>query len=240
MTPLNDPPPLCGPFRPMNLDSERYASLPAAFRFEVQRSSDVLQSLVEEGVIRASHLHGAVVDFGCGFGGSTFVLNKNDAKVTAVERDGRRAEIARKHCSGVGAPVIHGDGIEFLLSLPPNSLDMVSAFMLGPDLLNVWLGDFYAAASHALKPEGIMLATSDYETIANLRNVIPGDRVIFRDYGHAVGCIAGRGQTFSSTLSGSPFGELQLPGLPEDLAEMFEILDSIRGKSRPNSATSLD
>lgn len=140
------------------------------FGKEARIAHQVLQSCLKSSLIDKSHIRGKILDFGCGFGGSTAVLGIYQGDVTAVDLAGFQHHLAK----ALANKIIRVNGVEYLSKLPANSLDLITAFMIGPEF--VYHGickDFYLAAQQALKPDGRILVTSDYETIATLSKISP-------------------------------------------------------------------
>jgi SAM-dependent methyltransferase len=140
------------------------------FNCDARIAHQVLQMCLKSNLIYMSHIGGKILDFGCGFGGSTAVLGTYEGDVTCIDLMKYQHYLAK----AMANTIISGDGVDYLKKLPANSLDLITAFMIGPE--SQYHGickDFYLAAQQALKPDGRILVTSDYETIAALSKIAP-------------------------------------------------------------------
>lgn len=147
-----------------NTESEGCSGMNVLQKFGVNHAQEALATAVEAGMISEEHLHGDVVDFGCGGGGSSWVLAKNGARVTAIDLQEKSLDMLRALGVLDASAIRCKDGIDYLNSLAAGSLDMVTAFMLGPDINGNLVGKFYQAANHALKVNGRLIVTSDPDT----------------------------------------------------------------------------
>ena len=123
--------------------------------------------------MRLENVQGNVVDFGCGRGVSTALLASYGANVTGVEIDPQSVEEGVKLDYVPSERVVLADGIQYLKSLPANSLDFVNASMLGPDINGHFIRSFLQACQHALKPGGVVMVTSDAGTMSLIDGVSP-------------------------------------------------------------------
>jgi SAM-dependent methyltransferase len=137
-----------------------------------QLESAILTGLSSE-VLRVESLRGRVVDFGCGRGVSTALLHSYGGDVTGVELSATSVSQGKELGFVPQDRIKCTDGIEYLKSLPPKSLDLVTCSMLGPDIQGGLCRDFLEACHHALKPSGVILVTSDAGTMATLERVNP-------------------------------------------------------------------
>ena len=147
-------------------------SVQSNFEHQMREARLYLSFLLNKGLIRLDHLSGSIVDFGCGSGGSSVVLAEFGGAVTAVDLSQAALNYAKRAIGNFGNCVL-GDGINYLRSLPALSLDLVTAFLLGPDTSGDLTRSFFEAAQHALKRDGRLICASDYETIAWLKRVVP-------------------------------------------------------------------
>jgi len=141
--------------------------------FNVEQVEKALLDGLSSGVLRLEQLSGKVVDFGCGRGVSTALLASYGGDVVGVElsehsiAQGQELEFIK------GTKIVCDDGLNYLKTLPAQSLDLVNASMLGPDTAGSLCRDFLNACSHALKPGGVVLITSDFGTMATLERNNP-------------------------------------------------------------------
>ena len=157
----------------LHTDSRRYHALNPILKFEVIHAEQTLIAASESGLLLRSHISGKVLDFGCGLGGGALVLSYNGADVTAIDVDPKSIEEFRKYNFINTVNIILGDGIAYMDTLPENSLDLVTAFIFGPDFEGSLIQRFFAAVKHALKPKGRTLITSDTGTLSLVEGNCP-------------------------------------------------------------------
>ncbi|MBN8550069.1 MAG: class I SAM-dependent methyltransferase [Deltaproteobacteria bacterium] len=141
--------------------------------FNVTQLENAILTGLGTGVLRPENLTGKCVDFGCGRGVSTAALASYGGDVTGVELDPKSIAQGRLLGFVPSDKILNLDGIDYLKSLPPNSLDFVNAAMLGPDIDGPLCRNFLLACQHALKPGGAILVTSDFGTMSTLAEVNP-------------------------------------------------------------------
>jgi SAM-dependent methyltransferase len=150
----------------LHTDSRRYQTLNPIQKFEVMHAQEAIIAASEAGLLLKSHLSGKVLDFGCGLGGGALVLSYNGANVTAIDIDSKPIEEFSKYNLIDSVKIIQGDGIAYMDNLPENSLDLVTAFIFGPDFEGSLIRRFFATANHAMKPKGRILITSETGTLS--------------------------------------------------------------------------
>jgi SAM-dependent methyltransferase len=96
---------------------------------------------------------GGVVDVGSGRGEWLALLS--EAGIAGSGVDSNRAFVEASHARGLD--VVHGDAVAHLRSLPPGSVDIVTAFHVIEHLDVEELLALLAAAGHALRPGGCVL-----------------------------------------------------------------------------------
>lgn len=109
------------------------------------------------------HYKGKILDFGCGVGGSTYVLAHNATEVSAVDNSASLEELRKLGLPNVS--IVDGDGIVLMSQTPKDTYDMVVAYMLGPDDQGIFIDAFYTQANRIIKPNGRILVTSDGNTM---------------------------------------------------------------------------
>ena len=122
----------------------------------------LLDLLVHTGKLDKSHLKGRVLEFGAGYGTNTQALNNFGGTVEAVDIADVVNEIVARGILPQDR-VYHQEGIQ-LLRDRPNTYDLVASFLFGPISSQedeVFLREFYEAASIGLKQDGRILLTSD-------------------------------------------------------------------------------
>ncbi|MBI2049564.1 class I SAM-dependent methyltransferase [Candidatus Roizmanbacteria bacterium] len=128
-----------------------------------QRAQGSLLQGYEEHKLAPVHFQGKVLDFGCGVGGSTYVLSHNATEVTAVDKSEILTELRVLGLPNVS--IVDGDGIALMAQTPDNTYDMVVAYMLGPDDRGDFIDAFYTQANRIINPNGRILVTSDGNTM---------------------------------------------------------------------------
>ncbi|HWR50266.1 MAG TPA: methyltransferase domain-containing protein [Bryobacteraceae bacterium] len=116
-----------------------------------------------------------VLDIGCGRGEWLELLNENGIQARGV--DANRAMVAR--CELLGLPVAEADGIDYLKSLPADSLGAVTVFHVVEHLQFEQLLDLLDEAARVLKPGGVAI----FET-PNPGNVLVGASNFYTDPTH--------------------------------------------------------
>ena len=96
---------------------------------------------------------GGVVDVGSGRGEWLALLREAGVPASGVDVNPGFVESGRAH----GLELVHGDGVAHLQGLPPDSVDLVTAFHLIEHLDVETLLALLAAARHALRPGGCVL-----------------------------------------------------------------------------------
>jgi O-antigen chain-terminating methyltransferase len=95
----------------------------------------------------------AVVDVGSGRGEWLALLREAGVRASGVDADATFVEAGRAR----GLDVVHGDAVAHLQGLPPDSVDLVTAFHLVEHLDVETLLALLEAARHALRPGGCVL-----------------------------------------------------------------------------------
>ncbi len=156
-----------------------------------------------------------IIDFGAGFGGPTLALTelvrKNGGVVDAVEVSEGHMRLAVEN-GFVDPDHAHtADGIDFLEQLEEEGrqVDLVTAFMFGPDGNGDFARLFLNAASSVLKPDGKVLMTSDQGTMSAIERVIQQNGTPY-EYVHGVE-IDGQQQPSVIIASPADFGVQQPP-----------------------------
>ena len=157
----------------LHTDSRRYQAMNPILKFEVIHAQEAIIAASEAGLLLISHISGKVLDFGCGLGGGALVLSYNGADVTAIDIDPKPIEEFRKYSFIDTVNIILGDGIAYMDTLPENSLDLVTAFIFGPDFEGLLIQRFFATANHAIKPDGRILITSETGTLSLVERNCP-------------------------------------------------------------------
>ena len=132
-----------------------YLTLESVFRGAPERirdqmEKDYLQLLLDA---RARAGDGPCVDLGCGRGEWLDVLETHGFSATGVDANPFMAAAARER----GQPVVDGDALAYLGSLPDDSLLAVTAFHLIEHLPFAVLFRLIAECRRVLKPEGILI-----------------------------------------------------------------------------------
>ena len=157
----------------LHIDSRRYHALNPIQKFEVIHAEEAVIAASKAGLLLKSHVSGKVVDFGCGLGGGALVLSYNGADVTAIDIDSKSIEEFRRYNLIDPVKIIQGDGITYMDTLSEDSLDLVTAFIFGPDFEGSLIQRFFATANHALKPDGRILITSETGTLSLVERNCP-------------------------------------------------------------------
>jgi SAM-dependent methyltransferase len=142
-------------------------------RFNIEQLESALLSGLSSGILSPNAVRGSVVDFGCDRGSSTALLLGYGSNVTGVEINTESVQAGKSLSSFPEGKVIRTDGIAYLKSLPEASLDLVTASMLGPDIQGNLCREFLNACKHALKPEGVVLVSTDLVTMETVQRVNP-------------------------------------------------------------------
>src|SRR3989338_1350622 len=153
-----------------------FATFDDSGKISAKRAINSLQAAVREGHLDIGKVK-RILDFGAGFGGSTFALacvaEVIEADVEAVEISAEKAlQIVSSDILSADKVYI-GDGRDFLSKIRPgNEYDLITGFMFGPDGTNASLFQEVALASNkALSPHGYLLINSDMRTAAEIERV---------------------------------------------------------------------
>jgi len=120
-----------------------------------------------------------IVDFGAGVGGPTFALaaiaRVTDGEVTALDED--EEQVREISTTGIiPAQNVHsGDGFSYLNSVKDTvnqGFDLITAFMLGPDITGNLFRKLATASAQVLNDGGNLLVTSDTGTFSVAREIV--------------------------------------------------------------------
>ncbi len=114
-------------------------------------------------LMRYAPLPGPVLDLGVGRGEWIELLRERDVQASGVDSNADIVAAAQSR----GAAVVHGDALERLESLPPNSLGAVSAFHLIEHFGPAQRVRLFTLAFRALAPSGRLLL--EWPNVANAR-----------------------------------------------------------------------
>ncbi len=159
----------------------RFASLYADFTDRFRGSTEEVTAKLAgylpdvHRLVRGGTGAGGVVDVGSGRGEWLSLLR--DAGVTASGVDVNPAFVEAGCAEGLN--LVHGDAVEHLLGLSPNSVHMVTAFHLIEHLDVEYLLEFLAAARQVLRPGGCVLLETP-----NPHNVLMGACDFYNDPTH--------------------------------------------------------
>ncbi|MDY6854091.1 MAG: class I SAM-dependent methyltransferase [Thermodesulfobacteriota bacterium] len=142
----------------------------------MSHAQEAILAASDAGILLKSHVSGKVLDFGCGLGGGALVLSYNGADVTAIDIDSKSIEEFRKYKLIDSVKIIQGDGITYMNTLSEDSLDLITAFIFGPDFEGSFIQRFFATANHAIKPNGKILITSETGTLSLVERNCPQGR----------------------------------------------------------------
>ena len=142
-------------------------------KFNIERLESALLSGLSSGILSPKAVRGSVVDFGCGRGISTALLLGYGSNATGIEINQESVNAGQSLPIFPKGRVICADGVAYLKALPEASLDLVTASMLGPDIQGNLCREFLNACKHALKPEGVVLVSTDCGTMNTLQRVNP-------------------------------------------------------------------
>lgn len=215
------------PLAPVRIPTELGSTL---FARIASKASNYFEQLISAGFLERRHLSGTALDFGCGCGGASVALAINGARVTAIDKSlsvliDAWAKCYLEQCE---ATLIEDDGITYLQNLPAESLDIVTAFLFGPDSSGETSSKFFEAAQHALKNDGRLVITSDHETIANFSQATPKNCGVFlqADYPNTpsfVGGKVGSNHTWPSAL-----GNMASPPIKTKLSSILKAKPSLK------------
>jgi O-antigen chain-terminating methyltransferase len=121
------------------------------------------------------HAVPAVLDLGCGRGEWLELLQGRGFQVAGVDRDG--AMVAT--CDAMKLPVVQGDLLEHLRSVPAESQAVVSAFHVAEHLSFAELQQLVAEALRVLAPGGLLILETP-----NPENLIVGATNFYQDPTH--------------------------------------------------------
>lgn len=120
------------------------------------------------------------VDIGAGYGGPTFALSRmmtsfttsfgTEGQLEAVERSSEMCDEIIGDGILPASKVHQADAVDFL-EANPNTFDLATAFMLGPDTDGSLARRLFPVAQRALTESGLMLVTSDVGTVSAARQV---------------------------------------------------------------------
>ena len=128
--------------------------------------------LLAEGKLKARNLHGKILDFGCGSGGSSVFLSAQSDDVIAIDLDGHRIQKLKDTGLFPEEKAIAGDGLEYMLEGLESSYSLITAFNFGkPNTPKDYIKEFHAASKRAIKPGGNIVMTSDFLTIDKAREI---------------------------------------------------------------------
>ena len=145
---------------------ERFAAVYAAFADRFRGSAaevtaklrvylpDVLR------VVRENEPGPRVVDVGCGRAEWLSLLQAEEIPAAGVDANADFVAAGQRF----GLDVVQADAVDYLLDRPAGSLDVVTAFHLVEHLDTETLLALFAAARHALRPEGCLLVETPNPT----------------------------------------------------------------------------
>lgn len=142
--------------------------MPDNLAWRAERAAISLARALSSGLINPEIKR--IVEFGAGSGGSTFALARfaevigADLDVVEIED----ADVIWKQRIVLPEHVIESDGIIYLDSLSEKRIrpyDLITAFMLGPDIKATLFRQLGSACVKALNPTGTLMITSDSFTL---------------------------------------------------------------------------
>ena len=140
----------------------RYEELDAGQQVGAREAFGSLMAAVQQGQINVAGVS-RIADFGACLGGSTYgLVAKFGSGVTidALEQAEPFVYWIRKSNIVPDENVKLGDGIAYLKDYPL-TYDLITAFRLGPDSQGRIFRELVAASAIALRPEGVLIVTSD-------------------------------------------------------------------------------
>lgn len=161
------------------VDVERlpgYDRLDVLQKFGARVSARAIQLAVGMGYVNPDRM-GRIIDFGAGSGGPTFALvglgNAVGSRVEAVENNQQSAQKIIDSAILPEDQVHITDGLAYLGSAQSKdeSFDLVTAFMLGPDMEGSLFRRLAKASSTTLSGDGKLLITSDFGTLSTVKAI---------------------------------------------------------------------
>ncbi len=150
-----------------------YASFNKLQQYSARIASQLLLLATSFGYIDPNKIQ-AVCDFGAGGGGPTFALkqflNLQPGRIQALEQSLEVAQEIIQHSVLPESDVKIGDGLAYLRS-GQQKYNLITAFMLGPDISGHLISNFIAAARHSLNPDGKLLVCSEIGTMNVVKQV---------------------------------------------------------------------
>lgn len=141
-----------------------------------------LQKAIDRGYIDFSMVNRAF-DFGAGYGGPTSALKAflpEGAILEAAEVNPAKAA-QMVYFGIIGRERIYRDGFRFLKDKKRigKSLDLITAFMFGPEEEGLVFGRFASNAARVLSPIGQIILTSDEFTLGNIMHFCNDRKIAF-------------------------------------------------------------
>ncbi len=155
---------------PYPKDSLELEKLSANLKDRLRYYQETLEAAAETSLLRKEHIAGKVLDFGVSRGLSTALLARSGSDVIGVEIFEPNIVEAQRLGLVPADKLIAADGIRYLEEAAPDSLDLITAFMLGPDTNGQLSTDLMRVSQNALKENGALLVASDVLTIYNVQN----------------------------------------------------------------------
>jgi len=118
---------------------------------------------------------GGILDIGCGRGEWLELLREQGSAARGIDLNSCMVEF----CRGLGLDVERREALEYLRSLPDNTLQLITGFHIIEHLPFALLRQILAEALRVLKPGGWVI----FET-PNPANVVVGSHTFYRDHTH--------------------------------------------------------